>query len=67
MNRFVCICGHSYQLPRGNPWLEKVELQDSAYPYCEWNEQITPEYYISNTASRILDSERKIIEIFDIH
>ncbi len=63
MNRFVCIHGHFYQPPRENPWLEEVELQDSASPYHDWNERITAECYAPNTASRILDSERRIIDI----
>ncbi|MFZ0391585.1 MAG: DUF3536 domain-containing protein, partial [Calditrichia bacterium] len=62
-NRFVCIHGHFYQPPRENAWLEAVELQDSAYPYHDWNERITAEGYAPNTASRILDSERRIIDI----
>jgi alpha-amylase/alpha-mannosidase (GH57 family) len=30
MERYICIYGHFYQPPRENPWLEYVELQDSA-------------------------------------
>ncbi|UCF72149.1 MAG: DUF3536 domain-containing protein [Deltaproteobacteria bacterium] len=63
MNRHVCIHCHFYQPPRENPWLEEVELQDSAYPYHDWNERITAECYAPNTASRILDAERRIINI----
>ncbi len=63
MNRYVCIHGHFYQPPRENPWLEEVELQDPAYPYHDWNERITAECYAPNTASRILDTERRIIDI----
>ncbi|MBI1821218.1 MAG: DUF3536 domain-containing protein [Nitrospirae bacterium] len=62
-NRYICIHGHFYQPPRENPWLEEVELQDSAYPYHDWNERITAECYAPNTASRILGSEGKIIDI----
>ena len=57
MQRYVCVHGHFYQPPRENPWLEDVELQDSAYPYHDWNERITAECYEPNTASRILDQE----------
>ena len=63
MSRFVCIHGHFYQPPRENPWLEEVEIEDSAYPYHDWNERITAECYAPNAASRILDSNRKIIDI----
>jgi len=63
MNKFVCIHGHFYQPPRENPWLEYVELQDSAYPFHDWNEKINHECYSQNAASRILDSKKKIIDI----
>lgn len=63
MNRYVCIHGHFYQPPRENPWLEEIELQDSAAPYHDWNEKIKEECYAPNTASRILDPDGKIIEI----
>jgi alpha-amylase/alpha-mannosidase (GH57 family) len=63
MSRFVCIHGHFYQPPRENPWLEEVETEDSAFPYHDWNERITAECYAPNAASRILDSNRKIIDI----
>ncbi len=63
MDRYVCIHGHFYQPPRENPWLEDVELQDSAYPYHDWNAKITEECYRQNAASRILSPERKIINI----
>ena len=32
VRRFVCLHGHFYQPPRENPWLEAVEVQDSAAP-----------------------------------
>jgi len=63
MNRYLCIHSHFYQPPRENPWLEDVELQDSAYPYHDWNERISAECYAPNTASRILGDERRIINI----
>jgi alpha-amylase/alpha-mannosidase (GH57 family) len=63
MDRYICIHGHFYQPPRENPWLEAIELQDSAYPYHDWNERITAECYGANAASRILDSEGRIQKI----
>ena len=63
MDKYVCIHGHFYQPPRENPWLEYVELQDSAYPYHDWNVRITEECYRQNAASRILGPDKKIIEI----
>lgn len=65
MNRFVCIHGHFYQPPRENPWLEEIELQDSAYPYHDWNERIKAKCYAPNTASRILDASGRIIKLAD--
>jgi alpha-amylase/alpha-mannosidase (GH57 family) len=63
MERYICIHGHFYQPPRENAWLESVEMQDSAYPYHDWNERVTAECYAPNTASRILDSEDYITQI----
>jgi len=63
MDKYICVHGHFYQPPRENPWLEDVELQDAAYPYHDWNERITEECYRQNGASRILSSDRKIIDI----
>ncbi|MEW6183425.1 MAG: DUF3536 domain-containing protein [Bacillota bacterium] len=57
MDRYLCIHGHFYQPPRENPWLEDIELQDSAYPYHDWDERITAECYAPNTAARILDGD----------
>lgn len=65
MDRYICIHGHFYQPPRENPWLEAVELQDSAYPYHDWNERITAECYAPNEASRILDGEGRIAKILN--
>jgi alpha-amylase/alpha-mannosidase (GH57 family) len=55
VERYICIHGHFYQPPRENPWLEAVELQDSAYPYHDWNERISAECYAPNFAARILN------------
>jgi alpha-amylase/alpha-mannosidase (GH57 family) len=65
MTKFICIHGHFYQPPRENPWLEFVELQDSAYPFHDWNERVTAECYAPNTASRILDAQNRIVDIIN--
>src|SRR3990172_160998 len=63
MERYVCIHGPFYQPPRENPWLEAIELPDAAYPSPDWNERIKAECYAPNSASRILDSEGRIVHI----
>ena len=63
MERYVCIHGHFYQPPRENPWLEAIELQDSAYPYHDWNARITAECYAPNATSRILDEKNRIVQM----
>ena len=63
--KYVCIHGHFYQPPRENPYLEAIELQDSAYPYHDWNERITAECYAPNAASRILDAENRIQKLMN--
>ena len=63
--KYVCIHGHFYQPPRENPYLEAIELQDSAYPYHDWNERITAECYAPNAASRILDAENRILKLLN--
>jgi alpha-amylase/alpha-mannosidase (GH57 family) len=63
MKRYVCIHAHFYQPPRENPWLEEIELQDSAYPYHDWNERIATECYETNAVSRVLDGNGKIVNI----
>ena len=63
MSRSICIHGHFYQPPRENPWLEAIELQDSAAPYHDWNERITRECYAPNAVSRILDDQGLIVKL----
>jgi alpha-amylase/alpha-mannosidase (GH57 family) len=65
MQRYVCIHCHFYQPPRENPWLEAVEVQDSATPYHDWNERVTAECYLPNGAARILDGESRIAKIIN--
>lgn len=63
--RFVCVHGHFYQPPRENPWLESIEVQDSAAPYHDWNDRITYECYAPNGASRITNKKNEIIRIMN--
>uniref|UniRef100_UPI001BD47B20 DUF3536 domain-containing protein n=1 Tax=Methanospirillum sp. TaxID=45200 RepID=UPI001BD47B20 len=63
INNYICIHGHFYQPPRENPWLEEIEIEESAFPFHDWNERVTNECYAPNAASRILGSGRKIIDI----
>lgn len=63
MDRYVCIHGHFYQPPRENPWLDMVEVQDSAYPFHDWNERITAECYGPNAFARILGHEGRIVRL----
>ncbi|MEM0129731.1 MAG: DUF3536 domain-containing protein [Thermoplasmata archaeon] len=65
--RYVCVHGHFYQPPRENPWLEFVEVEDSAAPYHDWNDRITAECYGPNARARILDpagSVRRILSTY---
>lgn len=63
--KYVCIHGHFYQPPRENAWLEDIELQDSAYPFHDWNERINFECYAPNAASRILGEHGRITKIIN--
>ncbi len=65
MKRYICIHGHFYQPSRENAWLEEIEVQDSAYPFHDWNERISRECYAPNTAARILDGESRIVDIIN--
>jgi alpha-amylase/alpha-mannosidase (GH57 family) len=60
---YLVIHGHFYQPPRENPWLESIELQDSALPFHDWNSRIAFECYNPNSVSRIVDHTNKILDI----
>jgi len=60
---YLTVHGHFYQPPRENPWLEAIELQDSALPFHDWNERIAYECYSPNAVSRIVDHNAKILDI----
>lgn len=61
--RYITVHGHFYQPPRENPWLDMVEVQDSAYPYHDWNERITAECYGPNAVARILGGHGRIAKL----
>ena len=61
--KYLAIHGHFYQPPRENPWLEAIELQESASPCHDWNERVCAECYTPNSVSRIVDSRNKILDI----
>ncbi len=65
VDRYICIHGHFYQPPRENPWLEEVEVQESALPYHDWNERVTAECYAPNAVSRIMDPQWRIIGLIN--
>ncbi len=67
MKKYVCVHGHFYQPPRENPWLERVEQQSSAYPFHDWNERIDAECYGPTARARILDGERRVIDVVNVY
>lgn len=60
---YVVIHGHFYQPPRENPWIEEIELEESAYPFPNWNARITRECYTPNTCARIRDDRLRVLDI----
>ncbi|MGN0018167.1 MAG: DUF3536 domain-containing protein [Candidatus Gastranaerophilaceae bacterium] len=60
---YLTIHGHFYQPPRENPWLEAIELQDSALPCHDWNERVNFECYNPNSVSKIVDSRNRILDV----
>ncbi len=61
----ICIHGHFYQPPRENPWINEIEIQESAYPFHDWNERIADECYGPNTRARILDAKGNLEKILN--
>jgi alpha-amylase/alpha-mannosidase (GH57 family) len=61
--RLLCLHGHFYQPPRENPWIEEVEVQDSANPFHDWNERIAAECYGPNAAARLKNGDGYIKDI----
>lgn len=65
MSEKICLAihGHFYQPPRENPWLEAIELQDSALPAHDWNERVNKECYNPNSVSKIVDNRNRILDV----
>ncbi|MBI5569233.1 MAG: DUF3536 domain-containing protein [Desulfomonile tiedjei] len=63
--RSICIHGHFYQPPRENPWLEELEIEESAHPYHDWNERIAAECYTTNAQARLLDRRGRLRRIIN--
>lgn len=61
--RYLIIHGHFYQPPRENPWTERIDRQESAAPYHDWNERIASECYHPNARSRRLDGYGRILKL----
>jgi alpha-amylase/alpha-mannosidase (GH57 family) len=61
--RLLCLHGHFYQPPRENPWIEEIEVQDSAEPFHDWNERIAVECYAPNGAARLKSPADRIVDI----
>jgi alpha-amylase/alpha-mannosidase (GH57 family) len=55
--------GHFYQPPRESPWTGRIERQESAAPFHDWNARIAAECYEPNARSRVLDEAGRIQDI----
>lgn len=47
--RHLCVHGHFYQPPRGNPFSVETLIEPDAAPYQNWNARITAECYEPNS------------------
>jgi len=63
MPTHLVIHGHFYQPPRENPWTGRIERQESAAPFHDWNTRIAAECYEPNARSRVLDEAGRIQDI----
>jgi alpha-amylase/alpha-mannosidase (GH57 family) len=63
--KYICIHGHFYQPPRENPWLEQIEIQESARPFHDWNQRVAYECYRPNSRARILDQNSRLREVIN--
>ncbi|MCR5261823.1 MAG: DUF3536 domain-containing protein [Candidatus Gastranaerophilales bacterium] len=61
--KYLTIHGHFYQPPRENPWLECIELQETANPCHDWNVRVCKECYSPNSISKIVGGDNKVLDI----
>ncbi len=61
--KYLVVHGHFYQPPRENPWIEEIEIQQSAAPFHNWNQKIDFECYQPNSMARIYDEKNKIVDL----
>lgn len=61
--KYLCIHGHFYQPPRENAWREVIEIQDSAYPFHDWNSRICAECYGPNALARVLNGHKELVDL----
>jgi alpha-amylase/alpha-mannosidase (GH57 family) len=61
----MCIHGHFYQPPRENPWLEAIEIEESASPFHDWNERVSSECYGPNSRARIVDEKGRVVRMIN--
>jgi alpha-amylase/alpha-mannosidase (GH57 family) len=61
--KFLCVHGHFYQPPRENAWLERIDRQESAHPFHDWNARIESECYGPNARARILNGQDRVTAV----
>lgn len=58
---YLVVHGHFYQPPRTNPFTGRIERENSAHPWHDWNERITAYCYRPNAYARILGGDGHIV------
>ncbi|MFN8582045.1 MAG: hypothetical protein U0163_13870 [Gemmatimonadaceae bacterium] len=63
--RSLVVHAHFYQPPRENPWLDEVEVEQSAAPFHDWNQRIERECYRAVVAARVNGAGDRIAGIIN--
>jgi len=58
---YLVVHGHFYQPPRTNPFTGRIERENSAHPWHDWNERITAHCYRPNAFAHILGGDGRIV------